>query len=180
MSWSAPITAVANTAFTAADFNTNVRDNLLCTAPAIATTPGSYFCVADQNVLSERQVNSAFTATSETISSSAWGDLATVGPQVTVTTGVMALAFYTAWCVNNTLNQQAAANIQVTGASNVNPLDTPAYWENGKPANKGEQSMGVYLYTTLNPGSNTFTMKYRAYTSGTGTFSNRQLVILPL
>ncbi|GII42264.1 hypothetical protein [Planotetraspora phitsanulokensis] len=38
MAWSAPMTAVANSIFTTAAFNQYVRDNLLETAPAKATT----------------------------------------------------------------------------------------------------------------------------------------------
>lgn len=174
------MTAVANTAFTAADFNKFVRDNLLCTAPALATTPGSYFCVDSPGSISERQVNSQIVLTSQSTSSLPWTDLATVGPTVTVQTNTVALCFYTASAANATLNEQAGVNIQITGASNISPLDTPAYWQNAKPTGQGEQSMGVFLYENLTPGSNTFTMKYRAWTAGIATFSKRQIAVLPL
>src|SRR5690606_12967068 len=43
MAWSAPMTAVSGSVFTAAQFNQFVRDNLNETAPARATTAGAHF-----------------------------------------------------------------------------------------------------------------------------------------
>jgi hypothetical protein len=56
--WTAPMTAVAHTAFPATSFNTYVRDNLLESAPAKATTQFSTFRVG-QRINSIDQVAAA-------------------------------------------------------------------------------------------------------------------------
>jgi hypothetical protein len=57
VTWSAPMTAVANSTFTAAQFNQYVRDNLNETAPAKATSAGSYFVADGVNSIAERTPN---------------------------------------------------------------------------------------------------------------------------
>ena len=59
MAWSAPMTAVANSTFTAAQFNQYVRDNLNETAPALATAAGSYFAADGINSIAERRAVTA-------------------------------------------------------------------------------------------------------------------------
>lgn len=51
MAWSAPATAVANTFLTAAFWNTQVRDNLLETAPAKAAAAGDSFYATAANAI---------------------------------------------------------------------------------------------------------------------------------
>ena len=64
MAWSAPMTAVANTVFTAAQFNQHVRDNLNETAPAKATASGGYFVATGVNAIAQRFADSATDLTS--------------------------------------------------------------------------------------------------------------------
>ena len=64
MAWTAPMTAVANAVFTAAQFNTHVRDNLLETAPAKATTTGGYFVATGTNTIVQRVASVASNASS--------------------------------------------------------------------------------------------------------------------
>ncbi len=55
MSWTAPMPAVAGAIFTAAQYNTFVRDNLNECAPAKASVVGSYFTTSDDNQIAERK-----------------------------------------------------------------------------------------------------------------------------
>lgn len=68
MAWTSPMTAVANTEFTAVQFNTHIRDNLLETAPAKAVNPGSYFAVSGTNSIAERTPAQDIILTDEGIS----------------------------------------------------------------------------------------------------------------
>ena len=117
MSWTAPMTAVAGSVFTAAQFNTHIRDNLLTTAPAIATTAGRHFAATGLNSIAERASVSDFIGTTETTSSGAYTDLATVGPTVTVTTGIQAWVFTSSFANNNTDSTSVSFAHEISGAS---------------------------------------------------------------
>lgn len=87
------MTAVARSVWAASDWNTYVRDDLLETMPGTVTAAGQY-CVADAvSSLAPRSPASAVVLTAETRSSSIYGDLTTVGPAVTATTGTQALVW---------------------------------------------------------------------------------------
>lgn len=181
MAWTAPMTAVANTAFTAAQFNTNVRDNFLETAPAKATTAGGYFVATGTNAISQRLPASNIVLTSQTTASATFTTLATLGPSVTVTTGTKALVHIAARIWNNTSNSASLASFEVTGATTIAASDNVAVLVDGVPSggSNGNRQGVSTLVTTLNAGTNTFTMKYRA-NSGTASFSYRELIVLPL
>jgi hypothetical protein len=176
MAWTAPMTAVANTAFTAAQFNTYVRDNFLQTAPALATTAGSLFVGVGSNSIAERIPKVADVTTGESTSSTSYTDLATVGPTVTVSTGTSALVF---WCAtaNNTTGFPLVG-YAVSGASTVSASDTQA--ANCVSASSATSTISKFnLQTGLTAGTNVFTLQYKA-TSGTSTFQRRRIIVIPL
>ncbi|MFJ8049796.1 hypothetical protein [Streptomyces luteogriseus] len=178
MAWSAPMTAVANSTFTAAQFNTYVRDNLNETAPAKATGSGSYFVGDGVNTIVERRAVGASDLTAGTTTSTTFTDLtgSGIGPTVTVETGPYALVIVRA-SVENTGAGSARMAYQISGAHSQAAAD-----------NRGIHIFGVAgvnlgasdasLLTTLTPGENTFTAKYRV-SSGTGQFSSRRIIVLP-
>lgn len=178
MAWTAPMTAVANTVFTAAQFNTHVRDNLNETAPAKATTAGSLFVASGVNQIAERIPGLDVINTSQTTTSTSYTDLATVGPSVTVTTGTSAIVFLASFLQNNTASQHSNAAVQVSGATTIAAADTDAIRMNAAAIGDFNR-VGAFTIPTLTPGSNTFTMKYRV-AGGTGTFANRALFVIPL
>lgn len=178
MAWTAPMTAVANTAFTAAQFNTYIRDNLLETAPARATTVSGYFVTSGANAIAERYTASATVPTQETLTSTSYTDLATPGPSVTVTTGTRALVFITALMGNNGTNSLSAASVAVSGASSITESDVWCLSTDGLTSSNYLRMTAAKLFTTLTAGSNTFTMKYRVG-SGTGTFGDRDIAVVP-
>lgn len=177
MAWSAPMTAVASSVFTAAQFNTFIRDNLNETAPAKATTSGAYFTVSNTNEITERVAQSASVLVSETTTSTSYTDLTTAGPEVTVDTGPFALVLVHGSVENSGAGSSRMA-YEVSGASSIAPADNRGICTFGV-AGTGVVASGVALHTDLTPGTNTFTAKYRV-ASGTGTFLSRRLVVFPL
>jgi hypothetical protein len=179
MAWTAPMTAVAGSIFTAAQFNTNIRDNLNETAPAKATTAGSIFVATGTNAIAERIPTGAFETASETTTSSSYTDLATVGPTVTVTTGSKAIVLIGGRLFNNTVGQNTYASYDISGATSSSATDDRAHMMTMPATSSSMQAVNAILQDSLTPGSNTFTMKYRV-TGGTGTADNRRLLVIPL
>jgi hypothetical protein len=176
MAWSVPLTAVANSALTAAQFNASVRDNLNETAAAKATTAGSIFAGTGVNALAERFITDNIVDTSETTTSTTYADLATNGPLVTTTTGVQAMVF--AVCqLSNSGAGSSAASYEISGATSSAASDSRAILIDGGSSTQPRYGVSQLIATT--PGSNTFKMKYRV-TSGTGTFIKRRICIMGL
>jgi len=179
MAWTAPMTAVAGNAFTAAQFNTYIRDNLLETAPAKATTQGGYFVSTGANAITERIAQSAHIATTETTTSTSYADLATVGPSVTVNAGTACLVSIYASLQNSTSGAVAKMSYAVSGASTIAASDVTAISLTTAAANQAIRTGMTFLQTPLTSGSKTFTAKY-AVSAGTGSFVNRRITVLPL
>ncbi len=182
MAWSAPMTAVAGATFTASQFNQYVRDNLNATAPALATTASSHFVATGANAIAQRTSATAFVATGETTTSTAYADLTTVGPSVTATTGTMAWVFVSAFANNDTPSASSSFSHAVSGATVAAASDNHRgvyVREGGTSGTTGGRFTAALLRTGLTAGSNTFTVKYKA-SAGTATFSDRSISILPL
>ena len=168
------MTAVAGSVFTAAQFNANVRDNLNQTGPALVTATGQILVATGPNTLAARTPTSAALSTSDTTTSNSYTNLAsTSGPAVTAVTGVYALVHVLANCVCSSATNAALMSFTVTGASSIASNDTRAV------GSASQQAGGLFLMNSLTPGSNTFTAVYRTG-SGTGTFSNRGITVIPL
>lgn len=178
MAWTTPITAVANAAFTAAQFNASVRDNLLVTPAAIATTAGSHFATTAANAIAERIPANAAVATVETTASTTYTNLATVGPAVTVTTGTSVLLGFHCRQSNATLASNCWTTYAVSGATTIAAADGTALSYDSPVANSTAYHGTTFRVTGLTAGSNTFTLQYRV-SAGTGTFHNRNLWVLP-
>jgi len=171
------MTAVANTVFTAAQFNTYVRDNLNQTAPALATAAGQLFVSTAANAIAARTVSADLITTSETTTSTTYANLATTGPTVTVTTSASCIVAI--YCNMQNSSNAAWMSYGITGATTNAEVDNRAIQV---AANAAGQRVGAVFFhsTILTPGVNTFTAKYRVSTSGTGTFSDRRLMVIPM
>lgn len=180
MAWTSPMTAIDGAVFTAAQFNTNIRDNFLETAPAKATTAGGYFISSGANSIIQRVTGSANVDTSQTTLSTVFTDLGTVGPSVTVTTGTQALVVIGASLINLTPDNFSIMGVAVSGATTIAASDTRSlnFKQSSTDSNQAIQMSWVEMYTTLNPGVNTFTAKYRV-TGDTGVFSRRRMIVIP-
>ncbi len=181
MAWTAPMTAVAGSAFTAVQFNTHVRDNLLETAPAKATAEGQYFVATGLNTLETRLPGVAFVATFQSTTSSSYTDLATAGPAVTVTTGSTALVCIEVDArVSTGTSGHAIASYAVSGATSISPAHNRAFSQENFGTTDAKLRGGItHLLTGLNPGSNTFTMKYRRDGTETAEFGRRRISVVP-
>lgn len=179
MSWTSPMTAVAGNVFTAAQFNTHIRDNLLETGPAKATVAGRFLVTAGANSIAERVITQAEVLTSESTTATSNTDLATVGPTVTVTTGTAALVFWSCEMFNNVGGSFALMDFAVSGASTRAASDDSALKYESSNADDRASMSKVFLVTGLTAGSNTFRAKYWA-SANTATFLRRYLGVLAL
>lgn len=180
MAWTAPMTAVAGSVYTAAQFNTFVRDNLNETAPAKARTAGGYFVTSATNQIAERTVAHAVVNTADTTSATSYSDLDnTDGPTVDVTTGSVALVSVGGRIGGGTVATQSVKMAwEVSGASSVSAADPWAAGVVGIGSTGFAYCSRAYLVEGLTPGVNTFTAKY-SVSSGTGTYSARSLLVMP-
>lgn len=194
MAWTAPMTAVAGNAFSAAQFNTYVRDNLLETAPAKATTAGSYFVATGSHSIAERAFVRAtnFTDTGSTTATDFTPTLTSGGtnPSVTVTTGSRAIVIIgaqmttagtitggsgTIWCVLG-YAVSGATTIAATEDEGMSFRNTSGF--TGESLNTTRAS----FLTSLTPGSNTFTLQYKTAGSATtpqANYTRRSITVVP-
>ena len=174
MAWTTPMTAVAGTGLTAAQWNASVRDNLLEVAPAKATGSAwpTHFTANGANAIAEREIRDETVTTQETTTSTSFTDLATTGPAVTLTTGDFALTFPASRAFNSA-SGVSYASVDITGATTSAATDGRGI---NKQGTDDIRAASVQLLATT-PGSNVFTMKYRV-SSGTGTFQSRRLCVM--
>lgn len=178
MAWTAPMTAVANTAFTAAQFNTYVRDNFLECAPAKATTSGSFITVNGTNQIVERTPVIAFDSPNQTTTSTSYVELSTSLSAV-VTSGARAFMSLACRQTNNTSGKACFTSVDITGSSSITANDINALIYQSSSANDFNLSTYSTVWTTgYSAGTSTFTVKHRV-DGGTGTFTNRRLTIIP-
>lgn len=179
------MTAVANATFSAQEYNTYIRDNLLATAPALATASGQHFVTTGARALAARSTTAATTTGSNTTTSTTYASI-TGGPVVTVTTGKSALIWFSATISNSLADTQTSVSVAVSGGTNIPANNNWRIINDGRPANEAIRVMSCHRFAHGAPdgpdliaGSNTFTMKYRVG-GGTGTFLNRHLIVMPL
>lgn len=156
-----------------------VRDNFAETAPAKASGAGRFIVTTGTNTVAERGMVAAFVGTGETTASTAYGDLATVGPTLTMTTGIQALVMCNADAWNSTA-AYSHASFDVSGATTVATSDVRALTVRVQTGDANPGFRGAVInQVSLTPGSNTITMRYRV-TAGTGRWGNRSMVVIPL
>jgi hypothetical protein len=178
MAWTAPVTAVANATLPAATWNATVRDNLNATAVALASAASQYFVATGVNTLAARTMQTSTVVTSQSTGSTSYVDLTTVGPQVTVTCGTIAVVLFTAGVQNTATNSATDTSVAVSGATSVAASDAWRTVLDGVALGQVNRVAGFHTFTGLTPGSNIFTMKYKVG-SGTGTWDNRELLVMP-
>ena len=176
MAWSTPATATAGSILTAAIWNASVRDNLLETAAAKATTAGSHFASTATNTLAERITTESEVATQETTTSTSYTDLATGGPTVTVTTGTKALVLIHGALKSSVSGTSVFMSVAVTGASAIAADDGHAV---RMALTEFQEATAHNFFTTLTAGSNIFTAKYKIGAAGTLTAANRRVTVIP-
>lgn len=179
MAWTAPMTAVSGDVWTSAQFNANVRDNLLETMPGKATAANRMYISNGLNSLAERVPSTATVATSQTTSSTSYTNLATVGPAVTVTTGTTAIVWAMANMQHTSNNGETSFAVAVSGATTIAASDNWRGLQSGVTAGNPNRFGVCHFFTNLTAGSNTFTVRYRT-TAATATFQDRDIIVIPL
>ncbi len=109
------------------------------------------------------------------ISSTSYVDLATVGPSVTVVTATSAVVTLTT-SMGSSGGALQYMSFAISGATTRAASDLYSLREATTSAIMHSAS---FLVSSLTPGSNTFTCKYRA-TAGTADFYQRHLIVQPL
>lgn len=163
------MTAVASTAFTAAQFNTHVRDNLNETAPAKATTSGRLIVTAGPNSIAEQTIPRPTQATDLTVFNNITNETYAAG---VTDCGVVFTAPPSGW-VAITVSATLASNIdgnyallswelrtgsvfgsgtQVSGPHDGRSVGTSRAVNTGAPA-RLSASFGPYVHFGLTPGN---------------------------
>lgn len=108
-----------------------------------------------------------------------YGDLATVGPSVSVDTGASALVLYGVTCSNAGAGGVCLMAFAISGATTVAATDDRSIQFKSVAAGDFSAISGISLVTGLTPGVNVFTAKYRIEVN-TGTFARRTVVVIPI
>ncbi|MER5252894.1 hypothetical protein [Streptomyces sp. NPDC002855] len=176
------MTAVDNATFTAAQFNTHVRDNLLETGPAKITAANQYLVATGSKTMAARTPAVDFIATAESTTSTSYTNLTTTGPAVTVTTGTAALVDVGANMRSSLLAEGMYMGVTVSGATTLAAADALSLGFDGTPSASCQVlASKALIYTGLTAGSNTFTAKYRSTAAGnTALYVNRRIIVIPL
>jgi hypothetical protein len=180
MAWTAPLTFVAGNVLTAAQLNQQLRDNMLTTAPALATTAGGIFAVTGTNAIAQRLLSQNEVLTAETTASTTYVALATA-QAVTVTTGTQAIVFLSAQLTNATAGNESHMGYAVSGATTVAAADSSSLLY--VPATASTHFMAcsrAFYHTGLTAGSNTFTAQFRSSAATNCQARNRQIFVIPL
>jgi len=174
------MTAVATATFAAADWNTHIRDNLNAAAIGLATGGvGRHFAATGVGAVAERTTNTVTIATSQTRASTTYGDLATVGPAATVTSGVRAMIVLGAFMSNSTAGNGGRVAVATSGAHTSSASDTNSWGAESGLANDGFKGSYLTVYNPITAGSTTWTLKYRTVVGGTATFTDRNISVVP-
>ncbi|MEO5875528.1 MAG: hypothetical protein ABIS86_17060 [Streptosporangiaceae bacterium] len=173
------MTAVAGTVYTAANWNTHIRDNLNATGVGVLSSGmGRYLATTGLGSVAERAGAVGVIATGQSTASATFVDLATVGPTATPATGVRALVVFGAAISNSTAGAGGRVSVALSGSNTQAAADTNSFYAESGLAGDGFQGSWVTVFTPITAGTTTFTLKYRAV-GGTATFANRAVSIIP-
>lgn len=164
---------------------TSTQINALGNNVGYIIPPGStqVFVWVSSTLLMSTQVlmAGAMVQTAETqAASAAYGDLATVGPAVTLTTGTSVFVALTCGMLKSSISNFAYMSFAVSGATTRAANDNDAAVMGSAVANIGATVATNVVVTGLTAGSNTFTAKYHNDGGTTWTFNRRSLVVIPL
>jgi hypothetical protein len=119
-------------------------------------------------------------ATGQGTSSTSYTDLATVGPQVTVTTGTKAIVAISSGIGRSADGNTGFISVAVSGASSISATDDFSAAASFSRAGFGMRISRTLLITGLTAGSNTFTMKYKVDGGIAPDWYQRSIVVWPL
>lgn len=180
MSYTTPLTAVSNAAFTAAQYNASDRDNMLVTPAGLATAAGQMYVSTAANAGAMRTPSFGHTTGADTTTSGSFTDLSGgAGPAVTVTTGTSVITSHGAASQNSVNGGGANMSYAISGATTV-AADVSRMYRTDAQAADIFRGTTTHFTPGLTAGSNTFTAKYSIGSGGTATFSDRHVLVIPL
>ncbi len=205
MAWTAPKTWVTSEVVTAAQMNAHVRDNMLETSTATATTAGDLvYADGNKSMGSRLAIGAGGTFMASTGTAPVWRvpatDVDTVSGtttsgtyqplsvfagggfateiEVTCTTGTTALVLWKGKLSNSTAGELTLMSYAVSGATTVAAADIHCILYESGAANDGAMFAGFDLRTGLTAGSNTFTLTGRV-SNGIGTIAYPEICVIP-
>lgn len=181
MTWTTPRTWVSSETLTAALLNEQLRDNMLKQAAQIVTGERGYVVSTGLNELAVRHTRRAnVLAAVSTTSTTFTSPSTSPGPSLTIDTDTQCVVMYECHIKNETAGTAAWASIAVSGATTEAASDSWAI-RGQRPAEETSCQAQFRWFTTLTPGTNTFTMQYKTGNAAdTATFRRRRLMALPL
>jgi hypothetical protein len=171
------MTFTSGNTLTAAQLNTNVRDDLNETSPAKATAASRWFPGIGANDVRERAILGDSIVTSESTTSTSYTNLASWGPTVTLTTSTYALVWINAHLQTNTAGAVTYASYEVTGASSISASDVWCCRMQASGTNDDQRAGIAHYQNAITAGSNSFRMMYRT-TAGTASFASRHILVM--
>jgi hypothetical protein len=175
VAWNPPAAFTNGAVLTAAQLN-QLRDSLLETAVAKATTAGRFLVANGLNAVVERAVV-ADTANGTAATASA-SYVKIVAPTVTVATGDSAMVHWAVQTTSATAGAVGYCAIEIPTSSITADDDNAIVFEVSAANDVGRSGMSWHV-TGLTPGNNTFNMMYKSGGGQTVTFSRRHLWVLP-
>jgi hypothetical protein len=153
----------------------DINDDVVA-AQADADSATTAAAAAQQDVDDALAGGGASVATSQDQTGTSYGDLATVGPSVTVTLAEArtAIIFMKVDMSNATTADDVWVSYAVSGATTIAANDARALRHNGSG---GVQSYTAFETASLSAGANTIKLQYRV-DGGTGRYVNRQIAVI--
>lgn len=180
MAWTAPSTWVAGNVLTAAQLNQQLRDNMLTTAPALATagggTGGGMFAPTGLNAIAQRLASQTQVLTSESTTSTSYVALATA-QAVTLTTGTQALVLYTSQHAQATIGNASNNSYAISGATTIAASDDWSTTWMTSTSNYFGKFARHYYHTGLTAGSNTFSAQFKSSAATSANFRDRSIFV---
>jgi hypothetical protein len=159
-----------------------IRDNINESAPAKATATGRIFVSTGANAIAERVPTIVrVTGGAQGTTSTTMGDnLTTVGPTISsLSTGTSAIFAVSAFVSNPTAGQGGYMGCAVSGASTVVADTTRALRFISSNASEIQKASYIGMLA-VTAGSNTFKAQYANVNTGTATFDEREILVIPL
>ncbi len=179
MAWTAPMTAVTGNVFTAALFNTHVRDNLLVTEAALATEPMGLLVATGSHSVAFRIPLVEYIGDYDTTVGTSYGDLTPFGPSVYADHGTKVLISFGCDCANDTAGLGSRMSYDVSGANTIAASDTNSFYAESGNANDRYQGTWTFINDSMTAGADVFTAKYRTTAGGgTSSFGHRLMTVI--
>lgn len=181
MAWSSPFTAVTGNVFTAAQWNTNARDNLLVSEAAAAVSAGGLICTTAANALVQRNPNVLMFPRYSSTATTTYVDLPdATGPAFSIVHGTAMLISVGCLLYNNTAGLASRMTFALSGSNTLAATDDNSFLAESGTASDAFSGTWTGVRMGMTAGTTTLTAKYRTSAGGgTSTFAHRVIAAVP-